>query len=290
MPVQGCWIVLSVDLAAPDIQVPHKRPFTDQDQMEITNNSIVRSVVDRWLGSSELGVELEMYQFIVSGHHTPEQIAHNDIPLMFPTAASRERQKYHHFPKSLRQSSVWPDFYNGTATFAVRVQMPLTVDITEQNGPTIMCPGSHREDFGLRYLNRCDRFYPKSPDPDPEKRPLHRNAQALVWNADVCDAKAGRLALGTGKIGDALIYDGRLTHAGGQNKGKAFRDIVAISYSHRWWRDWSRTLTHQGNIEELKWRADFRAVDKKVPKHLAGSVKIPKASRKHLDKVLHNEL
>ena len=260
----------------------------------------MRSVVDAWLHSPELGSELEMYQFIVSGHDTPEQIAHNDIPLMYPTAASRERRQYHHFPDALTTAPIWPHFRNGTATFAVRVQLPLTVDITETNGPTVLCPCSHREDFGLRYFNRCDAYFPQpqgggahsaQKDPDTEPRPRHRNAQVLMNEADVCSAATGRRGLGTGEVGDALIYDGRLTHAGGRNRGDSFRDIVALSYSHRWWRDWSRTLTHQGNVEELKWRADFRAAGPSVPSDLAGEVTIPKASRKHIkDKALRDEL
>mmetsp|Transcript_22313 Transcript_22313/g.67073 ORF Transcript_22313/g.67073 Transcript_22313/m.67073 type:complete len:232 (+) Transcript_22313:2-697(+) len=231
-----------------------------------------------------------MYHLFVWGGATPEQIAHNDIPLLYPTAASHERRRYHHFPPGLPQSALWPAFRNGTATFAVRVQMPLTVDITEQNGPTVMCPVSHREDFGMRYLKRCDRYFPKASDPDSERRPRHRNAQKLLWDADVCSAAHGRRALGTGRIGDVLIYDGRLTHAGGENKGDGFRDIVALSYAHRWWRDWSRTLTREGNIEELKWRADFRLAGHPVHPTVAGDVAIPKASRKHIPKAMRDEL
>ena len=113
--------------------------------------------------------------------------------------------------------------------FAVRVQMPLTHDITVNNGPTIMCPGSHTEMYCQRYLKECDAFFPLGEDPDQEKRPLHRNAQHLVWDADVCSPYGGRRATGTGKVGDVLIYDGRLVHAGGHNNSPKFRDIVAIS-------------------------------------------------------------
>jgi hypothetical protein len=106
------------------------------------------------------------YQFIVSGHHTPEQIAHNDIPSIYRTAASRDRRLYHHFPSSVTKSPLWPSFRNGTTTYAVRVQMPLTHDITINNGPTIMCPGSHTEIYCLRYLKQCDPFFPVGVDPD----------------------------------------------------------------------------------------------------------------------------
>jgi hypothetical protein len=54
-------------------------------------------------------------------------------------------------------------------------------------------------------------------------------------------------------------------------------------YSHRWWKDWSRTLTPQGSVEELKWRADFRAVDPPMGDEKRIAIDIPPASRRHTE-------
>ena len=98
----------------------------------------------------------------------------------------------------------------------INVFIPL-VDVTEANGPTEFCPGSHPLTNGI----------PKIYSPDPEH--LSRTGYS------------GKPIKGTAPKGSAILFDYRVLHRGLPNLSAEPRPLMYISFAKHWFRD--RTFT-----------------------------------------------
>lgn len=90
--------------------------------------------------------------------------------------------------------------------YALALAVPL-VDVDEENGPTAIWPGSHKE--GLVY-------------PPPSEAAIK---------------KRYRMELMTGKLGQAYLYDYRTFHRGMPNHSAEPRPLLMLVFTRAWFRD-----------------------------------------------------
>jgi len=100
-----------------------------------------------------------------------------------------------------------PGVFHPLSTLMVKVFYFLT-DVDEENGPTMVIPGSHK----------FPDDYPFPEIEDPKAMP-------------------GAVAI-TGRAGDAYFFHGRVYHAAAHNESSRYRRVLIYNYGHTWMKIW----------------------------------------------------
>lgn len=149
-------------------------------------NKPLLAVVDAVLGETARWSSLEV---VMAESGAAAQYQHVDAPL-------RLDRKGRKFAGDL--SALPP--------YALALAVPL-VDVDEDNGPTAIWPGSHRE--GLKY-------------PPPSEAAIRKRYP---------------MKLMTGKLGQAYLYDYRTFHRGMPNHSAEARPLLMLVFTRAWFRD-----------------------------------------------------
>lgn len=124
-------------------------------------------------------------------------------------AESGAAAQYQHVDAPLRLDSDGRAFggdLSALPPYALALAVPL-VDVDEDNGPTAIWPGSHKE--GLVY-------------PPPSEASIK---------------KRYRMELMTGTLGQAYLYDYRTFHRGMPNRSSEPRPLLMLVFARAWFRD-----------------------------------------------------
>lgn len=194
-----------------ELSFPFEPPF---NETSLTSPSLLIDLVKAYLGNTDqpplnVPIRLDQAGCIVTQPHAELQEAHWDHPAVHdihrsPEESERELIKQVPTP-ALRQ------ILSGFRGYSIKITVPL-VAVTPDLGPIHVCAGSHREEL---------------------------RAVDVVTRSD--DALAGYLRqhcstalLGVGNLGDALLYDPRLLHWGGNNYAEERRPVVDLQYVQSW--------------------------------------------------------
>lgn len=167
--------------------LPFEGPFLEP---KFYANPILRDIMVSLLGTSHCIGSLET---VVSRPGSSQQHQHIDGPLRFDRAIGKKKQAYHGDLSDL-------------PPYAVTLCVPLC-DVNEGNGPTAICPGSHRTALRAR---------------------LPSESQVL---------REFPVEYMVGDFGRSFLFDYRTFHCGMPNMTREVRPILMFVFTRSWFRD-----------------------------------------------------
>ena len=174
--------------------LPFEGPFLDA---RFFDGPRLRAMLDALLGADRRVSSLETVIALPGAY---EQHQHIDGPIRFDTAAGGRRRP---FPRDLP----------GLPPYAVTLCVPLC-DVSEENGPTAIWAGSHREALKPR------------PAGEAAIRRKYREAHVV------------------GPLGRAFLFDYRVFHCGMPNLTREPRPLLMLVFCRPWFRDQNLADVH----------------------------------------------
>ena len=253
------------------VDLPFAPPF---NASSVVDAPLLAPLVLELLGadrkSTHMGVAVEQAAHIMVGPRTGAQQPHTDAaPLSVASegphdasallaAAADADPAAHEALTELRTPLAM-----GDATYALNVQWPLQA-VTAANGPTALCPATHSEDFCARFLGRVCHTRVEGVAPPSALAAIDE----YIRRPEGGCAEGGGRVHGTGKVGDALLYDSRLIHWGSTHWGggahtaadeaadasAGARHVVSFTYAHQWYTEMGRDLSKAAVEEAVRWR------------------------------------
>lgn len=167
--------------------LPFEGPFLEP---KFYANPILRDIMAALLGANHCIGSLET---VVALPGSSQQHQHIDGPLRFDRAIGKKKQRYHGDLSDL-------------PPYAVTLCVPLC-DVDEENGPTAICPGSHRTALRARLPSESQilREFP---------------VEHMV-----------------GDFGRSFLFDYRTFHCGMPNMTREVRPILMFVFTRSWFRD-----------------------------------------------------
>ena len=278
------------------LDLPYREPFNRDDV--VAAPSLMR-LVRAWLGdahldgtleAASLGVAVEQAAYISVGSGTGRQQPHTDsahfdsIPKVEATAAGAallpDLPDLAPLPNDSAVTDAFaalrPKLTSGEATYSLNVQLAL-VDVNGANGPTSLCPATHTELFCQQQLPTVCVSTDAPARAQRQSASGVGGASAAAHSSDalesvdeaiaryasssgLCDEGLGGTRVhATAKVGDALLYDSRLIHFGGENRALVDRDVLSFTYAHEWYTETARDLTPAAVEQAVAWRRAGRA-------------------------------
>lgn len=194
-----------------ELSFPFEPPF---NETSLVSPPLLIDLVKAYLGNADqpplkVPIRLDQAGCIVTQPHAALQEAHWDHPAVHDihrSAEESERELIKQVPTpTLRQ------IISGHRGYSIKMTVPL-VPVTPDLGPIHVCAGSHREE--LRVLDVVSR------SDDALAGYLRRHCSTTL--------------LGVGNVGDALLYDPRILHWGGNIDAEERRPVVDLQYVQSW--------------------------------------------------------